>query len=180
MVTISELLPNPAGSDASGEWVELWNSGREAVNISGWRIVNSGGKKFDLRGVVAGGKFLVLPRSESRLTLRNADEKIYLYDGNGALVDEAEFSGAAPEGKSLNHAAASSYWAIPSPGLANAGKPASTLTEDAHPFYADINSAAGPKPVLLSWAGVALSAAIVAFWLYRTYEDSQNFFGKRN
>lgn len=37
-VKINELLPNPEGDDAEGEFIELINTGDEAVSIAGWGI----------------------------------------------------------------------------------------------------------------------------------------------
>jgi hypothetical protein len=40
-VVISEIMYNPAGADGSNpvsEWVEIYNSGDAAVDISGWRL----------------------------------------------------------------------------------------------------------------------------------------------
>src|SRR3989338_6477825 len=48
MVQISEWLPNPAGADAEGEWIELWNSGQESVPLQGWRLTDAAGRSFRL------------------------------------------------------------------------------------------------------------------------------------
>jgi hypothetical protein len=43
-VKINEIMYDPGtdqGSDANMEWIELYNNGTEAVNISGWTIDNN-------------------------------------------------------------------------------------------------------------------------------------------
>lgn len=37
-VTINELMPNPEGAGSDEEWIELYNSGTEAVNLEGWLV----------------------------------------------------------------------------------------------------------------------------------------------
>lgn len=37
-VLISEIMYNPDGSDSGREWVELYNSGTTAVDLSGWQV----------------------------------------------------------------------------------------------------------------------------------------------
>lgn len=44
-IRINEFMPDPAGADdapmPNGEWVELYNVGEEAVNVSGWVLYDS-------------------------------------------------------------------------------------------------------------------------------------------
>ncbi len=37
-ITINELMPNPDGAGSDEEWIELYNSGTEAVNLEGWLV----------------------------------------------------------------------------------------------------------------------------------------------
>ncbi|MCB0207614.1 MAG: lamin tail domain-containing protein, partial [Anaerolineae bacterium] len=41
-VTINEFMPDPAsdGGDGGYEWVELYNSGGTAIDLSGWDLIN--------------------------------------------------------------------------------------------------------------------------------------------
>jgi len=45
-VYISTLLPNPAGDDTLGEYIEIRNTGCVAVDISGYRIFDASGKTY--------------------------------------------------------------------------------------------------------------------------------------
>ncbi|MDP3918358.1 MAG: lamin tail domain-containing protein [Nanoarchaeota archaeon] len=58
-VFVTEIMHSPEGiSDSDGEWVELYNSGREEVNLSDWTINE---KEFD--GYVLGpNEYLVIAR----------------------------------------------------------------------------------------------------------------------
>ncbi len=37
-VVISELLPDPAATSDKSEWIELYNTGNEAVDLTGWKL----------------------------------------------------------------------------------------------------------------------------------------------
>ena len=37
-VVLNEVLPNPGGSDAGQEWVELYNTGPDPVDLAGWEL----------------------------------------------------------------------------------------------------------------------------------------------
>src|ERR1044072_9712380 len=135
MVTISEWLPNPVGSDTKGEWVELRNGSAASVSLSGWRLTADGKKFFALRGAIAPGGYLVVPRSASKLSLQNTDGKLALYDAAGRLADHAEFRGAAPEGKSANHQGETAVFANPTPAAANAaGASAAVVYQNEYPI----------------------------------------------
>ena len=126
MVFISEWLPNPAGPDTAGEFVELYNSGATAVPLGGWALKTEKGKTFSLGGrTIAARSFLVLKKGATKLTLRNTDGGLSLYAPGGALADSAAFAGTAPEAKSFSRVdygagpATHFTWAAPTPGAAN-------------------------------------------------------------
>ena len=37
-VVLNELVPDPVGIDTDNEWVEIYNTGSTAVNVTGWAI----------------------------------------------------------------------------------------------------------------------------------------------
>jgi len=47
-VVLNELVPNPAGSDAGNEWVELYNKDSSSVDISGWQL-EAGTSSYSVR-----------------------------------------------------------------------------------------------------------------------------------
>lgn len=105
MVYINEWLPDPVGADTAGEFIELYNDGDTAVKLDDWAIETEKGKTFLLtRRIVPARRYLVLTKSDTRLTLRNADGGLALYDARGTLVDQGAFGGSAPEGKSFSRA----------------------------------------------------------------------------
>jgi hypothetical protein len=47
---INEIQYNPNGADENQEWVELYNAGDAAVDLSGWYLADNDGYTFDLSG----------------------------------------------------------------------------------------------------------------------------------
>jgi hypothetical protein len=179
MILISEWLPNPAGADAAGEWVELWNSGPAAASLSGWRLTSDSQKFFVLDGSLAPGARLVVHRKESKIALRNSDGRLALYDASGHLADKASFTGSAPEGESANRAEAGMFFAAPTPGAANAATSVAMAHDNAYPPGVPLNGAAAASGLgfigLLLGTAVALTAAVM--FILKAHEDlSQLFF----
>lgn len=122
---ISELLPNPASpiTDAAGEFVELFNSGPEMVNLKGYKLTsgNSDSYKYVLPdSTIAPGQYLVLYSGQTHLTLSNSAGRVRLYDPAGMLADETGLYDKAGNNQSWIFAEGSWQWtAKPTPGAAN-------------------------------------------------------------
>lgn len=98
MVFIKELLPNPAGKDAAGEWIALLNDGEEAVNLRGWTLADASGKKFVFGSQTLGShQELKAPHSLTRIALNNDGDTVTLRDATGAQVDELSYGQVAEE-----------------------------------------------------------------------------------
>lgn len=178
MILINEWLPNPKGTDAEGEWIELRNSGAEAANLKGWALQAGSGKKYILKeATIAPGGYALVPRSESRLSLKNEGGAIALYDPAGALRDEASFAGSAPEGMSWSRSGERFSFAAPTPGAANiAPPPPQTL--------ASVSGDLPPPPhaslLSVSALGAAVALAITCTVVLAVKKDetlSKLFFG---
>ena len=162
---ISEFLPNPVGKDTVGEFIEVWNDGQSAVNLSGFVIKDKSGKLFRLSGELDPGDFKAIFYRESKLTLNNSDEALFLYDTAGRLVDTAEFAGSAIEGMSFARVggvfAAS---AKPTPGEANI----QVAAADEGIAFAKAGEEITRDPGLLSViaAGLLASFALASLFLY--------------
>lgn len=194
MVFINEFLPNPSGSDTENEWVELFNDGFVPINLSGWTLATKGGKKFVLGGKTAGaGEYLLLPRSETKLTLHNTDGALALYDALGELVDEAQFFGTAPEGKSFartrnddlsraesrdDHEGVFAF-ADPTPGAKNIATNHLTLVAKNYPFGQPLNPPLGAPEIFgIALGGAALLAMLVLIVFKKNESFSKLFFEK--
>lgn len=82
-IYISTLLPNPAGKDEDGEYIEIRNTGCESVDISGYQLSDASGDSY----LISSGTILVkqenrkFPHSKTNIWLNNTDpESVYLKD----------------------------------------------------------------------------------------------------
>jgi Lamin Tail Domain/PKD domain len=114
-VVLSEVFPNPNGSDAS-EFVEIKNESEKPLEIGGWSIRQQD-KKFVIpeNTTINAGGVLVFRRVVTGIVLGNRGAAVELYDESGNLVDEIDYS-ASTEGKSYALVGDVWVWAGPSPG----------------------------------------------------------------
>ncbi|MBI5754727.1 lamin tail domain-containing protein [Candidatus Peregrinibacteria bacterium] len=101
-IFFSEIFPNPKGSDASDEWIELENTGESDVNLGNWKIEEKGGKTHALSHelVVPAYGWLTLYRTESGVSLNNSSEELSLFNFESTLIDSIEYE-KAPEEQSF-------------------------------------------------------------------------------
>lgn len=120
-VFINEWLPNPEGVDKGNEWLELFNSSRESVQLNGWKIGNSSGRFFFLDDLVIPDQAFLLLNLPTSFSLKNQSEQLVLFDCGGNIQDQSSFSGAAASGSSFNRDEKGSWrWSRwNTPGLAN-------------------------------------------------------------
>jgi hypothetical protein len=184
VVFVNEWFPNPVGPDASGEFVELYNSGSATASMTGWTLVTESKKKFLLNGLtISPGGYLVLRHAQTKLTLRNTAGGLALYAASGKLVDHGSFLGVAPEGESysrvnyvpenVEHFA----FVAPTPGRPN--KTISTsLTVHAYPKGAPLNTPLNGGGFFAIMMGTSALLAGLILHVIQSHDDlSQLFFG---
>lgn len=185
MVFINEWFPNPVGVDTAGEFVELYNNGSAAVGMHGWVLKNEGGKKFSFPGVsVPAYGYLLLKRSVTKLSLRNTDGGLSLYNSAGALTDHGEFQGSAPEGQSFSRVdrgtGPEQHFAFvdPTPGAANKTV-SSAIAANNYPAGAALNPQFTSSAFFAIMMGTAALVAGLIIYVIKKHEDlSQLFFGR--
>ena len=101
-VLISRLLPNPKGSDKTGEWIEIQNQSDASVQLKGWKLKNTTGwaKSYKIPDLT------LKPRqshrfssAETGINLRNKDgDGLQLFDDRKKLIDELKWTTTAGEG----------------------------------------------------------------------------------
>jgi len=105
-VVISEFLPNPSGSDAEGEWIELWNMGSDEVNLSEWVLddEDGGSSPFTIPKdtVISGGGYLVFNRSQTKIALNNNGDHVRLLSPDEIVKSEAIYTGSVKDNQSYN------------------------------------------------------------------------------
>lgn len=98
-VQISEVYPNPPGSDTEDEFIELKNVGKETINLTGWKLGDSSAKRYTIaQGSVSPGSYIVFKRSMTGIALNNTGgDEVKLYAPSGALIDSVHYPGSASE-----------------------------------------------------------------------------------
>jgi len=86
-IQISEILPNPVGSDTEGEWIELYNSSTSTdINIGGFYLDdNDGGSrpyKIPSNTIIKAGSFILFDRNKTKLALNNDYDAVRILDKN--------------------------------------------------------------------------------------------------
>lgn len=131
-IVISEILPNPDGTDTGKEWVELTNNGDSIVNLGNWLLDDDeGGSKpcvLPDNLVIKGGETILINGKTCKLSLGNGEDSVRLFNYLEESVSEVQYENA-PSGESYsligvtdeNDEINSEYiWTTnPTPGLPN-------------------------------------------------------------
>ena len=119
-IVISEILPNPKGSDM-GEFIEIKNNSSVQANLSGWFFKDKEKKYiFPDDTVIFPGSFLVFYKTLTKISLLNTLGKIELFNKEKIAVDLVSYE-KPPEGKSYGLVNGEWGWANPTPGKENGG-----------------------------------------------------------
>jgi hypothetical protein len=107
-VLINEVAWAGTNASANDEWIELYNPGWQAINLSGWRLAAADGNlDIALSGQIAAGGYYLLERTDDTTisdipadliysgALSNNDEILRLYAPDGEVVDTANLDGGA-------------------------------------------------------------------------------------
>lgn len=119
-VLLNEALPDPEGRDEEGEFIELVNTGKEPVNLHGWKMADA---KTDFRIetdlVLDAGETLAFFRTTTKIVLGNAGDVVFLVDPFGAAVNGVKID-RAQTGKSFARTEKGDWqWAEPTPNAKN-------------------------------------------------------------
>ena len=99
MIFIKELLPNPLGDDAQGEWIRLINTGDTEANLNGLSLADASGKTFYLNniGAVSPGETIELSRTMTDIALNNDGDTVSLRDAQGKTLDQLSYASGVSE-----------------------------------------------------------------------------------
>jgi len=79
-IIITEIFPNPEGSDNDLEFVEIFNNSDVVVNLLGWGLGDNSKSKYIFEEKKINPKeYFVIYRSESKIALNNGAENVKLY-----------------------------------------------------------------------------------------------------
>jgi len=146
-VRINEVMYDPTGNDVGNEWVELYNNGTEAINITGWKFITRN-SDHDLKIPPAKngrGDMLIYPKNYTIICQKaenfsnnylnytgsiidssweelsnSVNETLILKNSSDYIIQELVYSGnSSNEGKSLQYISNSWQSCTPTPGYAN-------------------------------------------------------------
>jgi len=90
-VVVNEVEMNPSGTDAGYEWVELYNPTSISVDISGWNIKTTGGKRTETITIPSGtsinSKGFYCHTFSSQWLDNDNNESVILSNSQGSEVD---------------------------------------------------------------------------------------------
>lgn len=186
MIYINEWLPNPIGNDATGEFIELYNSGPTGLSLNGYSLGDGAKKTLSLSGyTISPGGYLVLKHAQDKLTLKNTDGAVLLYGSDEQLIDSASFAGVAPEGKSFSRVnysnAPITHFAFeyPTPGAANKTVDTTVSVHD-YPMGVPLVPPPSPASFIVPMFGVASFFLLFFIYVIRHNKNISDFFFGRN
>lgn len=95
VVVINEIFPKPV-PDESAEWIELYNTGPDAISLGNWRLEDTSGNKssytLSASAQIPVGNILTLYQSQTSLILDNQGDTVNLYNPENNLVDSQSYS----------------------------------------------------------------------------------------
>ena len=129
LITFSEVLPNPVGDDATGEWIELVNLGDQEVNLADWAVEDASGKHYTITQgnaiastTIAPYGYFVLPRNATDISLNNTGtETLRLLHIDEQTIVSISYTGPVQEGSAWARNSDGSYeWTTtPTPSASN-------------------------------------------------------------
>lgn len=132
LLILSELLPNPDGSDTGAEYIELYNAGDELIDVSTFslKVGQNLEKNITLPNVqLASGGYLVLTNAEVSFTLLNSSSRVALVY-NQAIVEEVTYESPASGAAWASIDSVWQYTSTPTPGLLNQHAPTDETVEE--------------------------------------------------
>ncbi len=122
-VIINELLPDPVSplSDAKDEFIELFNTSSQSINLTSWVLVDKSDHKYTIGNVeIAGYGYAVFYSKDTKISLNNTGDEIRLMSPNGNVIDTSPNYGNAKPGLSWGLVDGSWAWTVDAtPGSVN-------------------------------------------------------------
>lgn len=111
-VVVNEFLPDPVGSDTTAEFIELWNTGGELVDLGAWKLDDADGGSsayvIPVGTTIPAGGYLLLTRFVTKIALNNAGDSVRLLDPAGSVKTSTSYADSS-EGQSWNRTDAGTY-----------------------------------------------------------------------
>ena len=182
MIHITEWMPDP-GPRSPDQWVEIFNDGNRAVDLTGWHLQTTAKKPLALSGIVGAHQYKVLTKADFKFTLRKTDGKLALFNSANTFVDSASYHGKAIRYESVNRIGQATFFGKPTPGAKNVAE-ATTLINNSYPLHVPLpGTAFVTSAVNGTFLGMlfstALALALVTVFMFTIHDDlSELFFGR--
>lgn len=117
--TITEIFPNPEGTDKEFEWIEIYNASSTAIDLSGYFLDDGeeGNEPYALSGILYPSEYKIITDSESGITLNNTADEIRIISEDDE-VEKISYEDAR-EDKSFAKTENDWQWTLPTKGAAN-------------------------------------------------------------
>ncbi|HPU95007.1 MAG TPA: lamin tail domain-containing protein [Candidatus Gracilibacteria bacterium] len=106
MLKITEILPNPKGTDTNNEFIEITNFSNESINLKGFSLDDGekGSKpyKFTTDTIILPSSSKSFYNSITKIALNNTSDSARLFDQSGTLIDELKYEKTS-ENKSYSY-----------------------------------------------------------------------------
>lgn len=121
-ISISEILPDPNGDDAKGEFIELYNRTEEVVSLAGWRLEVQSGQsfRFGSSSTIGSHEYKAFYRTVTHLPLLNNNGSLKLFPPSSDKASQGVNYKNGKSGQSYIREDGGWHWTeMPTPGTAN-------------------------------------------------------------
>ncbi len=128
-IIFNEIMPNPLGNDAEGEWIELKNTGAMPFDLAGWQLSSTSKITYKISKeslgttIIKPGEYLLIRRQQSGIALNNIKDTVKLISNTNKTIQTLKFGEdpSIPENVSYSLASENSwFWSTtPTPGKEN-------------------------------------------------------------
>ncbi|MBU0661282.1 lamin tail domain-containing protein [Patescibacteria group bacterium] len=102
-ILLSEVFPNPVGSDSDDEFIEIYNAGETTQQLEGFILGDASSRRYTIgQLVLEPGEYHAFSRSETHIALNNSGEEIVtIYTPEEQVVDSVVYTHKVLEGESF-------------------------------------------------------------------------------
>ncbi|MFA6528513.1 MAG: lamin tail domain-containing protein [Candidatus Gracilibacteria bacterium] len=93
---ITEILPNPEGTDEGNEWIKICNNSNSSINLNNYFLDDSeeGSDPFQLSDMLYPTDCRKITDSESGITLNNSGDSVRILDMEKNIISETSYENA--------------------------------------------------------------------------------------
>lgn len=79
-IIITEIFPNPAGSDNEEEFIEIFNKSDRELSLNGWTLGDNSKKRYKIGDLeIKAGEYIAIMRADSKIALNNTSDSVKLF-----------------------------------------------------------------------------------------------------